>query len=154
VTLGFGEIIRIILLNWYPVTRGPNGISDIPRPSFFGLEFTRRPAEGEVAFHEFFGLEYSGLHRIVFLYYLILALALITKPPTLRVRCLPTARAREASREVEMACRTRGISPTNAKLSAFAIGAIFGGFAGSFFAARQGFISPESFTFVESALIL
>ncbi len=154
VTLGFGEIIRIILLNWYPVTRGPNGISDIPRPSFFGLEFTRRPAEGEVAFHEFFGLEYSGLHRIVFLYYLILALALITNLFTLRIRRLPIGRAWEALREDEIACRTLGINPTNTKLSAFAIGAMFGGFAGSFFAARQGFVSPESFTFVESALIL
>ena len=60
VTLGFGEIVRIILLNWYEVTDGPNGISAIPRPTFFGMAFDRSPEEGEVAFHEFFGLEYSA----------------------------------------------------------------------------------------------
>lgn len=154
VTLGFGEIIRVILLNWYPVTNGPDGISGIERPSFFGLEFTRFPGEGEVAFHEFFGLEYAGLHRVVFLYYLILMLALITNFFTLRIRKLPIGRAWEALREDEIACRSLGINPTNTKLTAFAIGAMFGGFAGSFFATRQGFISPESFTFIESAVIL
>lgn len=154
VTLGFGEIIRVILLNWYPVTKGPDGISGISRPSFFGLEFTRFPGEGEVAFHQFFGLDYAGVHRVIFLYYLILVLALITNFFTLRIRKLPIGRAWEALREDEIACRSLGINPTNTKLTAFAIGAMFGGFAGSFFATRQGFISPESFTFIESAVIL
>jgi branched-chain amino acid transport system permease protein len=154
VTLGFGEIIRIILLNWYDFTNGPNGISGIPRPSFFGLEFKARPGEGEAAFHSFFGIEYSSLHRIIFLYYLILILALVTNAFTLRIRKLPVGRAWEALREDEIACRALGINPTNTKLTAFAIGAMFGGFAGSFFATRQGFISPESFTFIESAVIL
>jgi branched-chain amino acid transport system permease protein len=154
VTLGFGEIIRIILLNWYAVTNGPNGISAIPRPTFFGVDFTRNPDEGEVAFHEFFGLSYSGLHRVIFLYFLILVLALITNAFVLRIRKLPIGRAWEALREDEIACRALGINPTNTKLTAFALGAMFGGFAGSFFATRQGFISPESFTFIESATIL
>jgi branched-chain amino acid transport system permease protein len=154
VTLGFGEIIRIILLNWYDVTGGPNGLSNIPRPSFFGLEFTRSPDEGEAAFHEFFDLSYSGLHRVQFLYFLILLLALITNAFVLRIRKLPISRAWEALREDEIACRALGINPTNTKLTAFALGAMFGGFAGSFFATRQGFISPESFTFIESALVL
>jgi branched-chain amino acid transport system permease protein len=154
VTLGFGEIIRIILLNWYDVTNGPNGLSNIPRPSFFGLEFTRSPDKGEAAFHEFFGLSYSGLHRVQFLYFLILILALITNAFVLRIRKLPISRAWEALREDEIACRALGINPTNTKLTAFALGAMFGGFAGSFFATRQGFISPESFTFIESALVL
>ena len=149
VTLGFGEIIRIILLNWYPVTRGPAGLSDIPRPTFFGMEFSRTPVEGEMAFHEFFGLEYSGFHRVVFLYFLILILALITNAFVLRIRKLPIGRAWEALREDEIACRALGINPTNTKLTAFALGAMFGGFGGSFFATRQGFISPESFTFIE-----
>ena len=70
VTLGFGEIIRIILINWYEVTNGPDGITGIPRPSFFGLPFKRSPDEGEMSFHTFFGLEYSTMHRIIFLYYL------------------------------------------------------------------------------------
>ncbi|MEL0330268.1 MAG: branched-chain amino acid ABC transporter permease, partial [Deltaproteobacteria bacterium] len=73
---------------------------------------------------------------------------------TLRLRKLPVGRAWEALREDEIACRSLGINPTNTKLTAFAIGATFGGLAGSFFATRQGFISPESFTFIESAVIL
>ena len=154
VTLGFGEIVRLILLNWYSVTNGPDGISRIPRPSFLGLEFTRRPAEGVVAFHQFFDLPYAGEHRVIFLYYLIVALALITHVFTQRLRKLPVGRAWEALREDEIACRSLGINPTNTKLTAFGLGALFGGFAGAFFATRQGFISPESFTFVESAIIL
>jgi branched-chain amino acid transport system permease protein len=154
VTLGFGEIIRIILLNWYPVTNGPNGISGIPRPSFFGMPFTADPPEGTVAFHQFFGLEYTSTQRIAFLYYVILTLALITNLFTLRIRRLPVGRAWEALREDEIACRSLGINPRNTKLTAFAIGAMFAGFGGSFFATRQGFISPESFSFIESAIIL
>ncbi len=154
VTLGFGEIIRIILLNWYEFTNGPDGISGIPRPTFFGLPFKRRPEEGTESFHGFFGLEYSPIDRIIFLYYLILVLALITNLFTLRIRKLPVGRAWEALREDEVACRSLGINPRNTKLTAFAIGAMFGGFGGSFFATRQGFISPESFTFIESAIIL
>ena len=94
------------------------------------------------------------MHRIIFLYYLILILALITNFFTMKIRNLPVGRAWEALREDETACRAIGINPTNTKLTAFAIGAMFGGFAGSFFATRQGFISPESFTFIESAIIV
>jgi branched-chain amino acid transport system permease protein len=155
VTLGFGEIIRVILLNWYSFTGGPNGISGIPRPSFFGIaEFERRPPDGEVAFHQLFGIPYDPLHRIIFLYYLILVLALIVNFFTMRIRKLPLGRAWEALREDDIACTALGINRTNIKLAAFAIAAMFGGFAGSFFATRQGFISPESFTFIESAIIL
>ena len=154
VTLGFGEMIRIILLNWYPVTNGPNGISGIPRPSFFGLPFDRTAAAGATSFHEVFGIEYASAHRVIFLYFLILCLALLTNVFTLRIRRLPIGRAWEALREDEIACRSLGVNPTNTKLTAFGIGAMFGGFAGSFFATRQGFISPESFTFIESATIL
>jgi branched-chain amino acid transport system permease protein len=154
VTLGFGEIIRIILLNWWWFTGGPNGIGSIPRPSFFGLPFERARSEADITFHTVFGLDFSSSHRVMFLYYLILALALITNLFTLRIRKLPVGRAWEALREDETASRALGINPTNTKLTAFAIGAMFGGFGGSFFAARQGFISPESFTFIESAVIL
>jgi branched-chain amino acid transport system permease protein len=84
----------------------------------------------------------------------ILILALITNFFTLRMRKLPLGRAWEALREDETACRSLGINPRNTKLTAFAIGAMFAGFGGSFFATRQGFISPESFTFIESAIIL
>jgi branched-chain amino acid transport system permease protein len=154
VTLGFGEIIRIILLNWWQVTGGPNGIGSIPRPSFFGMPFQRNAPEGVTTFHQFFGVDFSPEHRVIFLYFVILALALITNFFTLRIRRLPVGRAWEALREDEIACRALGINATNTKLSAFAIGAMFGGFAGAFFATRQGFISPESFTFIESAIIL
>lgn len=150
VTLAFGEIIRVVLLNWYTFTGGPDGLSGIPRPSFFGLEFRR----GEGGFADFFGLDYSSIHRVIFLYYLILLLALFTHFVTTRIRRLPTGRAWEALREDEIACRSLGINTTNTKLTAFSLGAMFGGFAGSFFATRQGFISPESFTFHESAIIL
>jgi branched-chain amino acid transport system permease protein len=150
VTLAFGEIIRLVLLNWQHVTGGPNGIASIPRPSFFGLPFV----DAEGGFAHTFGLEFSSTHRIVFLFYLILALALVTNWVTIRLRRLPIGRAWEAMREDEIACRSLGINTTTTKLTAFAIGAMFGGFAGSFFATRQGFISPESFTFGESALVL
>ena len=154
VTLGFGEIIRIVLLNWSPVTGGPNGISDIPRPTFLGLPFARSAPEGVTTFHQFFGLEFSPDQRVIFIYFVILTLALVTNLFTLRLRRLPIGRAWEALREDEVACRALGINPTNVKLSAFGIGAMLGGFAGCFFATRQGFISPESFAFTESATIL
>jgi branched-chain amino acid transport system permease protein len=154
VTLGFGEMIRIILLNWSQVTGGPNGVSGIPRPSFFGMPFQAHAPEGVVTFHQAFGLEFSPAQRMIFLYFVILALALVTNLFTLRLRRLPIGRAWEALREDEIACRALGIDPTSVKLSAFAIGAMLGGFAGAFFATRQGFISPESFTFQESATIL
>jgi branched-chain amino acid transport system permease protein len=167
VTLGFGEIIRIVLLNWQDFTGGPNGLSSIPRPSFLGAPLARSAPEGQTTFHQFvapimepvyaaFGGSwgFSPMHRIVWLYYIILLLALLTNAFTLRIRNLPVGRAWEALREDEIACRSLGINPTNTKLSAFAIGAMFAGFAGAFFATRQGFVSPESFTYIESAVIL
>ncbi len=150
VTLAFGEIIRLVLINWVKLTNGYAGITGVPRPSFFGIPFTA----GDNGFAARFGLEFSPIYRTVFLYYVILALALLTAAVTLRLRRLPLGRAWEALREDEIACRSLGINTTTTKLSAFAMGAMFAGFAGSFFAARQGFISPESFTFMESAVIV
>jgi branched-chain amino acid transport system permease protein len=152
VTLAFGEIIRIVLLNWVSLTGGPNGITGIPRPSFFGLPFSM--AGGPGTFAGFFGLEPSPTHRVVFLYYLILILALLTNWVSIRIRRQPIGRAWEALREDEVACRALGINIVTTKLTAFALGAMFAGFAGAFFATRQAFISPESFTFIESAIIL
>jgi branched-chain amino acid transport system permease protein len=150
VTLAFGEIIRLVLINWIDFSNGYAGISTIPRPSFFGIPFNAN----DNGFAAVFGLEFSPLYRTIFLYYVILCLCLLTAYVTLRLRRLPVGRAWEALREDEIACRSLGINTTHTKLTAFAIGAMFGGFAGSFFAARQGFISPESFTFMESAIIL
>jgi branched-chain amino acid transport system permease protein len=151
VTLAFGEIIRMILVNWVPVTGGYAGIASIPKVTFFGLPFAD---EEEGSFAAFFHIEYSPIHRTIFLFYLILCLALLTNFVTMRLRRLPIGRAWEALREDEIACRSLGINTRNTKLTAFALGALFGGFAGSFFAVRQGFVSPESFTFIESATIL
>jgi branched-chain amino acid transport system permease protein len=150
VTLAFGEIIRIVIINWVDLTNGYAGISGIPRPTFFGIPFNA----DDNGFAARFGLEFSPIYRTIFLYYLILALAFLTAFVTMRLRRLPVGRAWEALREDEIACRSLGINTTNTKLTAFAMGAMFAGFAGSFFAARQGFISPESFTFLESATIL
>ena len=150
VTLAFGEIIRIVIVNWVALTNGYAGIGGIPRPTFFGIPFNAE----DNGFAAVFGLEFSPLYRTIFLYYVIVALALLTAFVTVRLRRLPVGRAWEALREDEIACRSLGINTTNTKLTAFAMGAMFAGFAGSFFAARQGFISPESFTFLESATIL
>ena len=152
VTLAFGEIIRIVLLNAASITGGPNGISGIPRPTLFGLQFSA--VGGPDTFSGFFGLEYSPTQRVAFLYYVILGLALLTNWVTLRLRRVALGRAWEALREDEIACRSLGINVTVTKLTAFAIGATFGGFAGAFFATRNAFISPESFTFIESAIVL
>ncbi len=154
VTLGFGEIIRILLNNWTGLTGGPNGIGGIDKPSLFGLEFSRRASEGSQTFHEFFGIKYESSHKVIFLYLVAVLLVLITVYVINRIQRMPIGRAWEALREDEIACRSLGLNPTVIKLSAFTMGASFAGFAGCFFAARQGFISPESFTFIESAIIL
>jgi branched-chain amino acid transport system permease protein len=151
VTLGFGEIIRIVANNWRSLTNGSQGIGGAPRPNFFGLaDFTASPAPGHTSFGALFGIAYSPMQRIVFLYYLVLAAALLVNLFTLRVRRLPIGRAWEALREDEIAAQALGIDRRQVKLTAFAIGAAWGGVAGAFFAARQGFVSPESFGFIES----
>ena len=154
VTLGFGEIIRLVILNWTDLTNGPAGIGSIPGPTLFGAVFAETAPAGRQTVSEMLGIPFDGIHRLIFLYYIILVLALITNLFTQRMRRLPVGRAWEALREDETACKALGINPTNTKLTAFAVGAMFAGFAGSFFAAKQRFISPESFTFIESAIIL
>jgi branched-chain amino acid transport system permease protein len=154
VTLGFGEIIRLLLRNMTGLTGGPNGISNIPKPSFFGLTFERTAAEGMQTFHEYFGIAYNSVNKVIFLYLVALLLALLALFVINRLLRMPLGRAWEALREDEIACRALGLNPTLIKLSAFTLGACFAGFAGSFFAARQGLVTPESFTFIESATIL
>ena len=154
VTLGFGEIIRILLRNMTWLTGGPNGISGIDKPTLFGLSFDRRAPEGMQTFHEFLGIAYNSNHKVIFLYLIALLLVLLALFVINRLLRMPLGRAWEALREDEIACRALGLNPTLIKLSAFTLGACFAGFAGSFFAARQGLVSPESFTFIESAIIL
>ncbi|UVE18869.1 high-affinity branched-chain amino acid ABC transporter permease LivM [Pseudomonas sp. LS44] len=154
VTLGFGEIIRILLRNMTELTGGPNGISNIDKPSLFGLSFERVATDGMQTFHEFFGLPYNSINKVIFLYLIALLLSLLALFVINRLMRMPIGRAWEALREDEIACRALGLNPTVIKLTAFTLGASFAGFAGSFFAARQGLITPESFTFIESAIIL
>ncbi|WP_166263219.1 high-affinity branched-chain amino acid ABC transporter permease LivM [Marinobacter caseinilyticus] len=155
VTLGFGEIIRILLNNWTSLTGGPNGIGGIPDPTLFGMEFGRRiKEEGNISFHDFFGIPYDSTHKIIFLYLIALVLAFISFLAIRRLMSMPVGRSWEALREDEIAARSLGLSRTGVKLSAFTIGAFFAGFAGTVFASKQGFISPESFVFLESAIVL
>ncbi|MDH4318822.1 MAG: branched-chain amino acid ABC transporter permease, partial [Desulfobulbaceae bacterium] len=134
VTLGFGEIIRLILENWGEFTLGPSGISNIPGPDFFGLEQFIDPA--------------------ICLYYLMIALALFTIFIVNRLQHSRIGRAWIALREDEIACQAMGIDKTRIKLTAFALGATWAGMMGVIFAAKTRFINPASFTFWESAIIL
>ncbi len=155
VTLGFGEIVRRLANNLTNWTGGPDGISSIPKPSVFGFEMVRTASvEGTKTFHELIGLEYRGEHMVIYLYLLALLLVGFTLLITGRLQRTPMGRAWEALREDEIACRSLGLNPTRIKLSAFTLGAMFAGLAGAFFAARQSLVNPESFTFLESALIL
>ena len=154
VTLGFGEIIRLLLINLTSFTGGPDGISGIPKPSFFGYQMVRRSMDGTPTFHELMGWSFNSQDVVIYLYLMALVLVLFTLYFTSRLIRMPIGRAWEAVREDEIACRSLGLNPRNIKLSAFTMGAMFAGFGGAFFAARQGLVNPESFTFIESALIL
>lgn len=132
VTLGFGEIIRLFLRNLTDITGGPNGISNIPKPTLFGLSFDRTAAEGMQTFHEYFGIPYNSINKVIFLYLIALLLVLLVLFVINRLLRMPIGRAWEALREDEIACRALGLNPTVIKLSAFTLGATFAGFAGSF----------------------
>ncbi len=132
VTLGFGEMTRIVLNNWDSVTGGPNGIIGIPRPSLFGFLFS---------------------HPIHY-YYLILAVVLLTIFAVDRLNQSRLGRAWTAMRDDEVAAEAMGIDLVKTKLLAFGLGATWAGLAGVFFASKMTFISPESFTFFESVIVL
>jgi branched-chain amino acid transport system permease protein len=150
VTLAFGEMVRIVAVNWDVVTHGEAGLFGYPGLTFFGLPFIPGPRGFDAAF----GLKFAGVHKLIFLYYLVLALALVANFTSIRLRRLPLGRAWEALREDEIACRALGLDTANIKLTAFALGAFFAGIAGCLFALRQGVVTPSSFTFTESATIL
>jgi len=151
VTLAFGEIIRIVLQNWTPVTGGANGLG-VERATFFGLSFDR--SAGADGFAGFFGLAFNAAYYKIFLYYVIAAMVILMALCLIRLRKLPINRAWEALREDEIACRSLGLNTVAVKLSAFASGALFGGFAGAFFAVRQARADYSSFVFIESVTIL
>ncbi len=154
VTLGFAEIVRLLLINLTSITGGPNGLSGIPRPSLFGLEFGRTASDGGMTFAQFMGWDFSTLHRTIFLYFIVLALVVLVYVFLQRLSRLPLGRAFEALREDEIAATALGLNATRLRLTAYALAGAIGALAGVFFAARQGFVSPESFTFMESATIL
>ncbi|ABK43013.1 amino acid/amide ABC transporter membrane protein 2, HAAT family [Magnetococcus marinus MC-1] len=157
VTLGFGEIIRLVLNNWISLTGGPNGLRT-PLPTLFGMEFTKRATQGGTPYHEVLGqwmeIDYSRAARYVFIYVTLLVVVTLLVYMVQRLKRMPIGRAWEALREDEIACRSLGINHVMVKLSAFSMGAMVGGVGGVFFAASQGFVNPASFTFFESALIL
>jgi len=143
VTLGFGEIVRLILNNWMKLTNGPNGILGIKVPGIYYPSF----AQG-------FSFEHLWLKKLHFLYYVALALAVITIIAVYRLNYSRIGRAWESIREDETAAELMGVNTFLLKLLAYAMGAIFAGLAGAFFASRMRFVSPESFTFLESAMVL
>lgn len=135
VTLGFGEIIRIILENWNEFSQGPSGIAGIPGPWFFGMKL-------------------NSYQHIIYIYYIALALTLLIIILTNRLQSSRIGRALMAMREDEIASEAMGIDITRTKLTAFALSAAIAGMAGVLFAAKTTFINPQSFTFMESAIIL
>lgn len=153
VTLGFGEIIRLILTNWLSFTGGPNGMP-VPSPSVFGIEFTRVAKDGGIPFHEFFGTEYNPNVKFMLIYAVLFLVVMLVLYIKHRLTRMPVGRAWEALREDEIACRAMGLNHVLVKLSAFTLGASTAGLAGVFFASYQGFVNPTSFSFFESALIL
>jgi branched-chain amino acid transport system permease protein len=138
VTLGFGEIIRITLNNWRELTNGPMGIMNIPHPTIV------LPGVGTLQF----GLKVQAY------YFFILVLAVLTVFVVRRLVHSRVGLAWKAIREDELAAGAMGVDVRRAKLLAFGLGAAFAGLAGSFFAGRAGFVSPESFTFAESVLVV
>ncbi len=135
VTLGFGEIVRLALQNWTSLTGGPRGVGDIPRPGFFGMSMDITAST-------------------TYVYYLVLAAVVITIVVISRLKNSRVGLALQALREDEIACEAMGIDITRVKLSAFALGSCWAGFAGVIFAAKTTYINPSSFTFMESAMIL
>lgn len=153
VTLGFGEIIRLVLINSVEVTGGPNGLPT-PELTFMGIEFGRVSKQGGPLLHELLGMAYHPSAKYWVLYGVLFASVLAIVYAVTRLRVMPMGRAWEALREDEVACRSLGMNHVAVKLSAFMLGALIGGMAGVFFGTQQGFVNPTSFTFLESVLVL
>jgi branched-chain amino acid transport system permease protein len=154
VTLGFGEIVRILMNNldkvsppWsdevYNITNGPRGITGIDGLNFFGFEVKKGI--------EIFGQQVTGLQLYYFVFLVFTILSVIG---VYRLQHSRLGRAWQALREDEIAAKAMGINVRNIKLAAFSFGALTGGLAGGLFAAMQGFVSPESFGLLESVMIL
>jgi branched-chain amino acid transport system permease protein len=135
VTLGFGEIIRLVLENWGDFTHGPSGVANIARPGLFGIDLSIHQAA-------------------IYIYYIVFAMVLVTIFVVTRLKNSRIGRAWLALKEDEIACQAMGVDKAKTKLMAFALGSTWAGFAGVIFAAKTTFINPACFTFLESALIL
>jgi branched-chain amino acid transport system permease protein len=135
VTLGFGEIIRLVLENWNAFSFGPSGIANIPRPGFFGIQMSLQQAT-------------------IYIYFVMIAMVIFTIFVVNRLQDSRIGRAWIALREDEVACQAMGIDKRKTKLMAFALGATWAGLAGVAFAAKTTFINPASFTLWESINIL
>jgi branched-chain amino acid transport system permease protein len=154
VTLGFGEIIRVFLNNLdqpVNITNGPKGLNQIDSIHFLRLEFLGIPGINLGKPFEIFGFE---LASVSLYYYLFLALVLVSVVICHRLELSRIGRAWMAIREDEIAAKAMGINTRNLKLLAFGMGATFGGVSGAMFAAFQGFVSPESFSLMESVMIV
>jgi branched-chain amino acid transport system permease protein len=146
VTLGFGEIIRVFMNNLEQplnITNGPRGLDRIDGMSLFGLEFGKKLQIGDFT-----------IPSVTLYYYLFLVLVVFSVIICHRLETSRIGRAWMAIREDEIAAKAMGINTRNMKLLAFGMGAAFGGVSGSMFAAFQGFVSPESFSLMESVMIV
>ncbi|UQZ89034.1 branched-chain amino acid ABC transporter permease [Deltaproteobacteria bacterium Smac51] len=152
VTLGFGEIVRLVLVNMGDITMGPRGISNISPPSLFGLDLNKvvKPVLLEWVPTMSPNLDLNK----AFLFFIMMAVVIITIVVVFRLENSRLGRAWLAMREDEIACQAMGIDRTRAKLTAFALGATWAGLAGVVFAAQVTFINPTSFTFMQSVMIL
>lgn len=135
VTLGFGEIVRIVLENWNELSFGPSGIANIPRPGFFGVDMRLQMATD-------------------YIYFIVLGLVIFTILVVYRLEHSRIGRQWEAMKEDNIACQAMGVNVGKAKLSAIAIGAVWAGMMGVVFAARTTFINPASFTVWQSVIVL
>jgi branched-chain amino acid transport system permease protein len=146
VTLGFGEIIRVFLNNLnrpYNITNGPQGITLIDPLQVGGVSLSKT--------YSIAGFSIAPVHSYYFVFLLCVLVAVVISR---RLEDSRIGRAWIAIREDELAAAAMGINTRNVKLLAFAMGATFGGVAGGLFAAFQGFISPESFTLLDSIMVL
>jgi len=146
VTLGFGEIIRVFMNNLdapVNITNGPKGINQIDSLHFFGMDLGKKLMVGDFE-----------IASVSMYYYLFLALVVFSIVICHNLASSRVGRAWMAIREDEIAAKAMGINTRNTKLLAFGMGATFGGVSGVMFASFQGFISPESFTLMESVMIV
>ncbi len=131
-TLGFGEIVRIVLYNWREVTRGTDGISGIPSPKLFSFEFDTDQKY----------------------YFLVLAVLVLVLIASYRTQRSKFGREFAAIRDAEMAAGTTGVNVTRMKILAFVVSSVIAGFAGALYANLAGFLSPDTFTFEVTAQVL